>query len=220
MWLNLDMISFQYLIHSEINWVALRNIVVTPCEDKPTKPLTVDLPEMKRLTDWNPNLSWMTGIQVSNSLLKGTKLLNSFQLGSLQSCYFSFLFSMCLALDSKAFCFCNRYTDDAFFFAEQSIRVPIPCSRNWKSRLLGSTKSEDSWWSFCSKDPFPVYLSMSLQCWSGRVLSGTKSLGGPGASPPTKTRKDHHWSLDALTLIVTKRSPLELRWGWHSLQLR
>lgn len=70
----------------------------------------------------------MTGIQVSNSLLKGTKLQNSFQFGSLQSCYFSFLFSICLALDSKAFCFCNRYTD-AFFFAEQSIRVPIPCSR-------------------------------------------------------------------------------------------
>jgi hypothetical protein len=51
MWLNLDMISFQYLIHSEIDWVALR-IVVTPYEDKPTNPLTVDLPEMKRLTDW------------------------------------------------------------------------------------------------------------------------------------------------------------------------
>jgi hypothetical protein len=57
MWLNLDMISFQYLIHSEINWVALRIIVVTPYEDKPTEPLTVDLPEMKRLTDWHPNLS-------------------------------------------------------------------------------------------------------------------------------------------------------------------
>jgi len=47
---------FSYLIHSEIDWVVFR-IVVTPYEDKPNKPLTVDLPEMKRLTDWNPNLS-------------------------------------------------------------------------------------------------------------------------------------------------------------------